>query len=112
MPALANARPPQVALPLAVPLAGGRGLCVAWALRMAPPRKRPGHADRAVTIAVDASTWKPPCRTPLPTRPIVYSLDFATRMLLDPQKPLQENAKVWAWSYIYDHMENCLGETV
>ena len=68
--------------------------------------------DTTVTIAVDASTWKPPCRTPLPTRPIVYSLDFATRMLLDPQKPLQENAKVWAWSYIYDHMENCLGETV
>ena len=57
MPALANARPPQVALPLAVPLAGGRGLCVAWALRMAPPRKRPTHGVEVPGEAAAA----PPC---------------------------------------------------
>jgi hypothetical protein len=61
-----------------------------------------------VTILVDQQTWKTPCHTPAP-KVVTYRAAHARSMLLENEK-LEKNARVWVYSYIYDHLDACAGE--
>lgn len=62
--------------------------------------------DKVVVISILPETWEPPCMAPCPTM-VHYKREFAQNMLLE-NETLQKNAKVWVYSYIYDHMDACI----
>lgn len=61
--------------------------------------------EDVVTIAVDKDTWHTPCQLPAPTL-VTYKLDFARKMLLENEVFVPQ-ARVWVYSYIYDHLDAC-----
>ena len=58
-----------------------------------------------VTIVVDKDTWHTPCHLPAPTL-VKYKLEFARNMLLE-NEVFEPQARVWVYSYIYDHLDAC-----
>ena len=58
-----------------------------------------------VTIAVDPSTWKTPCHTPAP-KIVTYRTAHARSMLVD-SSPFKPQARIWVYSYVYDHLDAC-----
>jgi hypothetical protein len=61
--------------------------------------------DDAVVVALDASSWKPPCMTPCPST-VTCKREFALNML-SPGQSLEVDAIVYVYSYIYDHIDAC-----
>jgi len=58
-----------------------------------------------VTISVDKNTWNTPCHTP-PPKVVTYRAAHARSMLLENQV-LEPNARLWVYSYVYDHIDAC-----
>jgi len=59
-----------------------------------------------VTILVDKDTWKTPCHAPAPQH-IVYRTAHARSMLVNQDEELKPKARVWVYSYVYDHLDAC-----
>lgn len=61
--------------------------------------------DALVTVAVTPDTWGTPCMTPCPSM-VHVKRDFFPDLLLE-HEILEKGAKVWVFSYIYDHIDAC-----
>lgn len=59
-----------------------------------------------VLVRVDPDTWHTPCLTPCP--PFVRCRrSLANTLLLEEGNTCQKGARVWVYTYIYDHIDAC-----
>jgi len=58
-----------------------------------------------VTISVEQQTWKTPCHTAAP-KIVTYKAEHARSMLLE-NEAFEPRARLWVYSYIYDHLDAC-----
>ena len=61
--------------------------------------------EDVVCIKVEQDTWNTPCHTPAP-KTVKYRAEFARSMLLENES-FEPEARVWVYSYIYDHLDAC-----
>ncbi len=65
--------------------------------------------DERAVVAVDASSWNPPCMTPCP-KTVTCARHFVSDMLLRGGQTVEVGASVHVHAYIYDHIDACAGD--
>jgi hypothetical protein len=65
--------------------------------------------DNVVTIRVLESTWVTSDMVPCPEI-VMYRKEIAKAMRLDTNVELGVGKEIWVYSYIYDHLDLCIGE--